>query len=167
MALIDVYQEPTETNPTVAFTWSDFKQFKLYMKDQKFENVPTALKFLEDHKCWILISCFEEFRLYYEDAVKEHPVEDASIPSVVTGLREACISMIQHKENYSIILQTIEEKINFMRILVKATPQEYFPVMKMMATRIITYVRQEIDERQKNKDQAQDLTPERRSIHSA
>jgi hypothetical protein len=154
--MIEVYQQPSEANPTVAFTWSDFREFKMYLKDQKFENVPTAIKFLEDFKCWILISGFEEFRIYFTKAMQEYPdIQDPSLPNVIDSLREACEAMIQDQENYPFVLQTIVEKANFMRILVKASPEKYFPVMKMMATKLIKYCKAELDERQKDQNQAQ------------
>lgn len=154
--MIEVYQQPTEKNPTVAFTWADFREFKMYMKDQKFENVPTAIKFLEDFKCWIIISGFEEFRIYFTKALEEFPdIADPTLPDVIEGLRKACEEMIQDKENYQFILETTVEKANFMRVLVKASPPKYYPVMKMMATKLIGYCRTEIDERQKDQNQAQ------------
>ena len=152
--MIQIYQKPTESNPTIAFTWADFREFKMYMQDKKFENVPTAQKFFYDYQCWILVSAFEEFIIFFEDATKDSDL-DITIRDVVNAMREASIKTINHKENLDIILETIVEKANFMRVLVKATEGVHFPVMKMMATKILTYCREQIDERQKNKNKAE------------
>lgn len=152
--MIQIYQHPTDENPTLGFTWINYGNMKGCMWDEKYPNKATALHEFNLHKAWLCLSAFEDIRRFYVQFV---PKEDRQQQEqeVVDALRASCQVCIDNKENYRLILETIMEKAKFIKILVKSVPKDNFPVMKMMAASLIGFCKAELDEQQKDKSQVE------------
>ena len=149
--MINLYQKPTEKNPTVGMTFEFFKSMELGRQYEKYEDLPTAMYYLTQAKHDLLISNLEAFWMFCDKVIDE---QDQTIVESIKTLRDTVNDSLDNKEKYYERLADIKEKANFMRTLVSAVP-EYNgrkDTAIMIAASIQKFCREELDEYEKNKD---------------
>ena len=148
--MITTYIEPTDNKPKFGIMWSLFDNMQVCCFENTYVNKATAQHQLDIHKAWIVLSNFEAVRRYFEmwfpqEDIQQHHKE------TVNALRASLQFMITNQENYDIILQTVMEKSEFIKNIVKETPDKYKQPMRMMAITLVQYCKNEVNERQKDK----------------
>jgi len=61
--MIDIYQHPTDNNPTLGLTFKIFAEESFKVSHRKYENVPTAMADLKTIKLDVIIMNLESFYL--------------------------------------------------------------------------------------------------------
>jgi len=152
--MINIYQQPTEKNPTLGYTFPIYSQDKICVHDQKYPNVATAMAAFDMHKAWIVNSVFEDLRLYFEKIVPKNS-RMVQVQEACNALESASKDMLVYKESLDYCLNKVQENINFMRILVRNTPEDFQVPIKMMAATLTQFTREQINERQKDQNENQ------------
>lgn len=152
--MIHVFQYPTEKAPVLGYTYHFYDHMEIHTDYKKFPNVPTALAYFQDAKISVLGCNLEKFRNHSHIIFK---IDDEDTPHM---LKEAVqvISLLldyilKHKEKYVDCLENVLDKANFMRVLVKNSPEAERPIMIMMVACILDFCKVEIDERKKTPGQ--------------
>jgi len=148
--MITIYQEPTEKNPKFGMTWNLFESMQVCFTANKYDNVATAKKYIELQKAWVVISNFEAIRRYFQqwfpsDQIMQHHKE------TVQALTNVCADMLDHSEDYDLILSRVESSVDYIKFVAKNTPKEHKPDMNMMCIVLVQYCRNEINERKEDK----------------
>lgn len=149
--MINLYQKPTDKNPTVGMTFEFFKTMELGRQHEKYENLPTAIYYLTEAKHDLLISNLEAFWMFCDKVIEE---QDQLVVESINTIRDTVNNSLDNKEKYYERLADIKEKANFMRTLVSAVADNNGrkETAIMMAASIQKFCREELDEHQKNKD---------------
>ena len=145
--MISIYQHPTESNPTLGLTFKIFASEEFKVSHRKYENVPTALADLQTIKLDVIIMNLESFYLFCNKSIQ--PLGQINQEAIVT-LRDTVNNALDNRNKYHELLVDVVEKTNFIRVLVKALPQQSKVAGIMMAATIIGYCKDELDEREKN-----------------
>lgn len=150
--MINVYQYPTEKNPTVGMTFEFFKTMSLGVHAMKYSDLTTAIENIGIAKVRLLAANTEALWHYCDDIANKN---DHSIVESIKTLRESVIYALENQDKYEDILLNIKEKANFMRTLIKAMPENggHREAVVMMSATIQKFCREELDERKKNKSE--------------
>ena len=144
--MINIYQQPTEKNPTVGFIYPMFAEERTCMYNQKFSNLESANKGFKLAKHAVIIQNVEAFHRY-ADTCCDGQVEKESIKAI----RDTNARWLTRKFNYSEFLEDVIKMANFMRALVQAMPQQKKTAGIMMAAIIIKFCKAELaDEHKEN-----------------
>ena len=152
--MINIYQHPTEKNPTVGVTFMFFKTMELGMDYRKYPDLFTAEHNLQQSKISALISNLEALWMFCDRiGVKENQVATESMNAIRASVQYA----LDNRDKFFKILEEVTEKANFMRTLMKETPEAngWRDSVIMMAASIQRFCKAELDEYKKNQSKEQ------------
>ena len=147
--MINVYQQPTQANPTLGMTFIIFKSMEAGIQHQKYPDLVTATKHFEEAKKDLLITNLEAFWNFCD---RNNGVKDQAIVESVKVIRNTVLQGLERRDKYHQFLVSVKEKANFMRALVRAMANDENRRISatMMAASIMKFCKEELDEHEKN-----------------
>jgi len=147
--MIHIFQCPTEKNPTLGVTYHFFNKMEVHLDYKKFENLTSALTYLQSSKHTVLCINIEHLRNH---CMAIFPEDNEKTPYLMVeawrAIDSLLIELLRNEEKYQDCLEKVISGANFMRLLVRNAPEEEKPIMIMVVATILEFCKSELDKKE-------------------